>query len=62
MKTIKLITALRDYLDECNKHNECHTFRGLIGFLNEKDIDIDYVTAQSIGLLEFNNSVSDLLE
>ncbi len=59
----KLIKGLTKYIVWCNKNNDTHTFRGLLGFLEEKEnICLDYYTGLDLGLLDLNNALFDLVD
>lgn len=58
----RLIEALNEYIKECTINKETSTFRGLIGALCDNGYEIDYCSAQVMGLLEFNNLLFDLME
>ena len=58
----KLVKGLTKYIRQCSKDNETHTFRGLIAFLKEEGINLEYFEAQDMGLLDFNNELFNLIE
>ena len=62
MDISKLEKALREYEQLVKKQLATFTYRGLLGYLSDKGIDIDYFNGIDIGLLDFNNMLFDEIE
>jgi len=53
----------KEYESECLEKKDCLTFRGLVDWLNDRDYEVDYTTAQvELKLLDFNNALFDKIE
>jgi len=58
----KLINVLTEYLEDCKADKRTTTFRGLIDYLDRRGVHMTYFDAQTVGLLEFNNAVFNIIE
>lgn len=62
MEKTKLEELKEKYRLECLKNKDTLTYRGLLGWLSDKGLNIEYFEGLDLKLLDFNNEVFNEVE